>query len=115
MENPRLIADVSSGSLAKLNNMSDHEEPENPQGGPARRGPLAVTEELARRVIGGEWDDGAALPTEVELAEQLRVARTSVREALTRLKATRLIASRQKAGTRALPRMQWDMLDADHP
>jgi DNA-binding FadR family transcriptional regulator len=79
----------------------------------ARRGPLAVTEALARRVVGGEWSDGSALPTEVELAEQLGVARTSVREALSRLKAKGLIASRQKAGTRVLPRMQWNMLDED--
>lgn len=78
-----------------------------------RRGPLVVTEALARRVVGGEWPDGAPLPTEVELAEQLGVARTSVREALSRLKAKGLIASRQKAGTRVLPRTQWNMLDED--
>lgn len=78
-----------------------------------RRGPLAVTEELARRVMGGEWGDGTSLPTEVELAEQLGVARTSVREALSRLKAKGLLVSRQRAGTRVLPRMQWNMLDED--
>lgn len=78
-----------------------------------RRGPMAVTEELARRVMGGEWGDGASLPTEVALAEQLGVARTSVREALSRLKAKGLLVSRQKAGTRVLPRMQWNMLDED--
>lgn len=80
---------------------------------PARRGPLDVTEGIAARVIAGEWDDGSALPSELELAEQLGVARTSVREALTRLKAKGMVASRQKAGTRTLPRMQWNMLDAD--
>lgn len=74
---------------------------------------MAVTEAIARRVMAGEWSDGSPLPTEVELAEGLGVARTSVREALTRLKAKGLIASRQKAGTRVLPRMQWNMLDED--
>lgn len=78
-----------------------------------RRGPLHVTEEIARRVVGGEWADGAPLPTEMEFADALGVARTSVREALTRLKAKGLIASRQKAGTRVLPRTQWNMLDED--
>ena len=78
-----------------------------------RRGPLAVTEALAQRVVQGEWADGAALPTEVELAAQMGVARTSVREALSRLKAKRLVAARQRAGTRVLPRMQWNMLDED--
>ena len=74
---------------------------------------MGVTEAIVRRVMAGEWDDGSALPSEVELAEQLGVARTSVREALTRLKAKGLLASRQKAGTRVLPRMQWNMLDED--
>lgn len=96
-------------------NMSDHKKIQIDKDAAAspRRGPMAVTEALARRVIAGEWSDGAALPTEVELAERLGVARTSVREALTRLKAKGLIASRQKTGTRVLPRMQWNMLDED--
>ncbi len=79
----------------------------------ARRVPHTITDEIARRVFGGEWRGDAALPTEVELAEQFGVARTSVREALTRLKAKGLLAARQKAGTRVLPRMQWNMLDED--
>jgi DNA-binding FadR family transcriptional regulator len=94
--------------------MSDYKLPTAlAQAPPVRRGPLAVTELLARRVMNGEWPVDKALPTEVELAEQLGVARTSVREALTRLKAKGLVASRQKAGTRVLPRMQWNMLDED--
>lgn len=79
----------------------------------SRRGPLAVTELLAARVVGGEWGEGAAIPTELALSEQLGVARTSVREALTRLKAKGLIASRPKAGTRVLARSHWNMLDED--
>ncbi|MFY9512252.1 MAG: FadR/GntR family transcriptional regulator [Rubrivivax sp.] len=72
-----------------------------------------LTEILARRVLSGEWPADTVLPTEVELSEQLGVARTSVREALARLKAKGLLASRQKAGTWVLPRMQWNMLDED--
>jgi DNA-binding FadR family transcriptional regulator len=78
-----------------------------------RLGALAVTEQIARRIVSGEWGDDAAIPTEIELAESLGVARTSVREALTRLKAKGLLASRQRAGTRVLPRGQWNMLDED--
>lgn len=74
---------------------------------------LPVTEAIARRVLAGEWPEGAVLPTEVELAEQLGVARTSVREALTRLKAKGMLASRTKAGTWVLPRLQWNLLDED--
>jgi DNA-binding FadR family transcriptional regulator len=85
----------------------------SPSGATARRGPLAVTEDIALRVVGGEWTEGTSLPTELQLSEELGVARTSVREALSRLKAKGLIASRQKAGTRVLPREQWNMLDED--
>ena len=77
------------------------------------RDPMAVTEAIARRVVADEWPMGTALPTELALASSLGVARTSVREALTRLKAKGLLASRQKAGTRVLPRVQWNMLDED--
>lgn len=80
---------------------------------PTRTGPLAVTEAIALRMVRGEWPEGTVLPGEVELAEQLGVARTSVREALARLKAKGMVVSRQKAGTRVLPRMQWNMLDED--
>ncbi len=108
-----LFGILSSDSLDAAINMSDLNSPNPPHPAVAKRGPMAVTEALARRVIAGEWDDGAALPTELELADALGVARTSVREALTRLKAKGLIASRQKAGTRVLPRTQWNMLDED--
>ena len=93
--------------------MSDDKQKHEPPSAALRRGPMAVTEALASRVIAGEWGDGSPLPTEMELADELGVARTSVREALTRLKAKGLIASRQKAGTRVLPRTQWNMLDED--
>lgn len=96
--------------------MSDQKKtkaPSKPLAAAVRRGPMHVTEEIARRVVGGEWAVGAALPTEIDLADELGVARTSVREALSRLKAKGLVAARQKAGTRVLPREQWNMLDED--
>lgn len=77
------------------------------------RNGLAVAESIARRVVGGEWPEGAPIPTEIELAATLGVARTSVREALGHLKAKGLLASRPKTGTRVLPRRQWNMLDED--
>lgn len=97
-----------------MKNKSDHKKPAaEPSTIPARRGPLVVTEDIARRVVSGEWPDGMSLPSELALSEELGVARTSVREALTRLKAKGLLAARQKAGTRVLARMQWNMLDED--
>jgi DNA-binding FadR family transcriptional regulator len=74
---------------------------------------MSVTEDIARRVVRGDWPVGSVIPTEVELAEQLGVARTSVREALSHLKAKGMVASRQKSGTRVLERASWNMLDED--
>ena len=78
-----------------------------------RHSAVTVTEHLARRIVRGEWADGAALPTELQLAEELGVARTSVREALSRLKAKGLLVSRTRSGTRVLPQAQWNLLDED--
>ncbi len=72
-----------------------------------------MTEAIAVRIVCGTWPEGTVLPSELELAEQLGVARTSVREALARLKAKGMIASRQKAGTRVTAKTSWNMLDED--
>ena len=72
-----------------------------------------VKEDIARSIICGDWPEDGLLPTEIELAESMGVARTSVREALSHLKGKRLLESRQKSGTRVLPRKQWNMQDED--
>jgi DNA-binding FadR family transcriptional regulator len=77
----------------------------------ARRSGASVADVIARSVVRGDWAEGAAIPTELELAESLGVARTSIREALSQLKAKGMLVSRPKTGTRVLPRMQWNMLD----
>lgn len=94
--------------------MSDDNQQDIQSAAPStKRDPLFVTEDIARRMLSNEWAEGAALPTEIQLAEQMGVARTTVREALTRLKAKGMLASRQKSGTRVQPRTQWNMLDED--
>jgi DNA-binding FadR family transcriptional regulator len=45
-----------------------------------------IAEELRRRIRGGELPQGQRLPTERELAEELAVSRTTVREALQALR-----------------------------
>ena len=45
-----------------------------------------IAEELRRRIRGGELPQGQRLPTERELAEELAVSRTTIREALQALK-----------------------------
>jgi GntR family transcriptional regulator, transcriptional repressor for pyruvate dehydrogenase complex len=58
-----------------------------------------VAEELRRRIRGGELPQGQRLPSERELAEELAVSRTTVREALQALREEGFItAVRGRAG-----------------
>ena len=73
----------------------------------------AAVAELGRRVVGGEWGPGEALPREADLAAELGVGRSLVREACRILGAKGLIRSRTSDGTRVLPRGSWRLLDPD--
>ena len=63
-----------------------------------------VYQELRRRIVSWETPPGSAL-REVGLAEELRVSRTPVREALQRLKSDGLVVAR---GRRGLEVPRWD-------
>lgn len=60
---------------------------------------LQVCELLTRRIAGGVWQPNAALPNEIELARDLGVSSGTVRKALERLEAERLVVRRQGRGT----------------
>ena len=47
-----------------------------------RRSADAVFDQVASHIVGGELEPGTALPANVELATQLNVSRSVVREAL---------------------------------
>lgn len=55
--------------------------------------------QLMDNLIAGEWKPGDKIPSENELAAQLRVSRISVRSALQRLSSLGLVESRQGEGT----------------
>jgi DNA-binding FadR family transcriptional regulator len=61
-------------------------------------GDLAA-EELRERLAAGTWEVGERLPSEVELARQLGVGRSTVREAIRVLVHSGLLETRQGAGT----------------
>ena len=61
----------------------------------------------------GRWRPGDALPPEAELALQLEVSRTVVREAIKVLASKGLVEPRPKTGTRALARNHWNLTDPD--
>jgi DNA-binding FadR family transcriptional regulator len=72
-----------------------------------------VVDDLGRRIVGGEWERGAQLPNEDDLASELGVSRTVVREAVKVLQAKGLVEVRPKTGTRVRSRRSWHLLDAD--
>jgi GntR family transcriptional regulator, galactonate operon transcriptional repressor len=68
---------------------------------------------LGTRIVGGEWKEGDAIPREIDLAAELGVGRSVIRECLRILRAKGMIRSRTSDGTRVLPRSQWRLLDPD--
>lgn len=77
--------------------------------------------QLEARILDGSWRPGARLPAERVLAELFGVSRGTVREAVQRLVARSLLASRPGSGIFVTDRLQtgfispWRQLIADHP
>ncbi|KRV46715.1 GntR family transcriptional regulator [Wenjunlia vitaminophila] len=79
----------------------------------ARRGVHGQTvENLARRVLSGEFPEGATLDL-VALQRELDVSLTALRESLKVLAAKGMVDARQKRGTFVRARADWNLLDAD--
>lgn len=62
----------------------------------------AVFDQVCEQIVGGGLEPGATLPGERELASQLNVSRSVVREALQRLAQAGLVEIRQGGATRIL-------------
>jgi len=77
--------------------MSDNSDAE-----PRRALPEAVADRLRSDILCGKFRPGDRLPTERELAVQLQVNRSSVREALKKLEQLRLVRIQQGSGIRVL-------------
>lgn len=58
-----------------------------------------VYNDLRQRIISGEWKEGDRIPSENEIAEAYGVSRISVRSALQKLIALKLLENRQGDGT----------------
>lgn len=71
----------------------------------------AVVRKLGAMVLGGRYAPGEALPREGDLADALKVSRTSLREAVKVLSAKGLIEVRPRTGIRVRPRAAWNLLD----
>ncbi|MFF7162016.1 GntR family transcriptional regulator [Streptomyces sp. NPDC008086] len=60
---------------------------------------LAVADALRARILSGEWDIGARLPSRVRIAEEYGVGRNVVQRAMDRLIADGLLEGRAGSGT----------------
>jgi DNA-binding FadR family transcriptional regulator len=72
-----------------------------------------VVEEIGSAIVGGKLHPGDPLPGEAQLAAQMEVSRTILREALKVLAAKGLIETRQKTGMRVRDPRFWNHLDPD--
>lgn len=71
-----------------------------------------VIDTLGRRIVGGEYAQRDTLDL-AELADDLEVSHTVLREALRVLSEKRLVGARPRRGTYVLPREEWNLLDRD--
>ncbi len=72
-----------------------------------------VAREIFNAIAGGRFPAGSILPNEHQLATDLKVSRTALREAIKGLASKGLVETRRKRGTLVLDRGRWNMLDAD--
>jgi GntR family transcriptional regulator, galactonate operon transcriptional repressor len=69
--------------------------------------------ELGSRVVHGTYPSGSILPRADDLATELGVSRTVVREATRVLAEKGLVEPRQRVGTRVRERREWDLVDRE--
>lgn len=72
--------------------------------GPATSLGQMVRNHVLSRIESGEWSEGARIPSEAKLVEQLGVSRMTVHNALRDLSAEGVLARRRGAGTFVAPR-----------
>jgi DNA-binding FadR family transcriptional regulator len=72
---------------------------------------VAVVEDLVDRIVGGEFQVGAALPNEAALCARYSASRTVIREALQSAEAMHLVRAQQGQGTIVRPFEDWDLMN----
>ena len=72
-----------------------------------------VAREIFHAIATGKFPAGEIMPKENELATDLGVSRTALREAIKGLAAKGIVETRRKRGTRVLDRTHWNMLDVE--
>ncbi len=73
----------------------------------------AIARDLGVAIVGGVYQPGDVLPTELASSEAMKVSRSAYREAIRILAAKGFVEARRKAGTRVSARENWNLLDPD--
>lgn len=74
--------------------------------------PEVVVKHLLERIISGEYAQHSALPTELQITEELGISRLTVREAIKTLTAGNVVTIRRGVGTFINPSSEWSSFDA---
>ena len=72
-----------------------------------------VAREVFLAILSGAFPAGSVLPNELDLAQQLNVSRTALREGIKGLVSKGVVDARRKRGTLVLEPANWNMLDKD--
>src|ERR1700693_1326597 len=72
-----------------------------------------VVDTLGLKIVSGELESGALLPTEAELSLRMGLSRPSLREGLRALALKGLVEARTRRGTKVHDKAHWNVLDAD--
>lgn len=72
-----------------------------------------IARQLGTQILSGVLLPGHTLENEDGASDALKVSRSAYREALRTLAAKGLVHSRPKAGTKVLPREQWNLFDVE--
>lgn len=79
----------------------------------ARSMSAQAARELGIRILREVYPPGSLVPDETQLAKELYVSRTVVREAIKILTAKGLVEARPRLGTKVLPKSHWQILDRE--
>lgn len=71
-----------------------------------------VVDDVLDRILRGDIEPHSMLPTEVDIAREVRVSRLTVREAMKILKSQNIVETRRGLGTFANPPQSWTGLEA---
>ncbi len=72
-----------------------------------------IVDVLGRKIVDGTYPPGETLPIEPDLAEDLGVGRTALREAIKVLSGKNLLDTGGRSGTKILSPGSWNILDPD--